>query len=545
MARTQPQPGLPATPQPGLPATPQPGLPAGTSDLTTVPAGPLTPDSPESGQPSPSAAPAVPDALLATAEHGLAHRPQRAKKVIVLGAGMAGLVAAFELRRQGHEPVVLEAQNRVGGRVYTLRSRFAPGLYAEAGAMRIPRVHTLTLEYCKLFGLQLRPFVMGNAKTLLHLCGESMTFEQADREPHRLPFELSDTETGRTWTQMWDEATAEIKEVYDREGEAGWQKIMEQYDAYSLREFLESKGWSDGAIEMYGVLSFREQNMNTAVVEQFFEIVGRAFEEMQEIVGGTDRLADAFYQRIADTVRFGATVNAIEQDEDSVTVHYRNRAGRFSVTGDYAICTLPFPVLSNIEVSPLMCRRKRQAIRELRYNPSTKILFQVRHRFWEGAGAGIVGGTTATDLPIRRIVYPSHSDPDTERGVLLASYTWGQDALRWGSMAEEDRIEQALEDVAKVHPEILTEFEVGATHAWFNDPHAGGAFAQFEPGQATRIQPHIITPEGRLHFAGEHCSLYHAWIQGALESGIRAAREIHEAPEVAERTRAAREAYAG
>ncbi|WP_369634905.1 flavin monoamine oxidase family protein [Nocardia sp. JMUB6875] len=143
-----------------------------------------------------------------------------------------------------------------------------------------------------------------------------------------------------------------------------------------------------------------------------------------------------------------------------------------------------------------------------------------------------MGGTTATDLPIRRIVYPSPGSyaPDEERGVLLASYTWGQDALRWGSLHEEERIYQALEDVAKIHPEIMDVFEFGASHAWFNDPYAGGAFAQFEPGQASRIQSHILEPEGRLLFAGEHCSLYHAWIQGALESGLRAAKEVHEAP---------------
>ena len=94
-----------------------------------------------------------------------------AKRVIVMGAGLAGLVAAYELRAQGHEPLVLEAQNRVGGRIYTLRC-FAPGLYAEAGGMRIPRSHDLTLEYCERFGLELRPFVMGNPKALVHLGGQ-------------------------------------------------------------------------------------------------------------------------------------------------------------------------------------------------------------------------------------------------------------------------------------------------------------------------------------------------------------------------------------
>jgi monoamine oxidase len=99
-------------------------------------------------------------------------------------------------------------------------------------------------------------------------------------------------------------------------------------------------------------------------------------------------------------------------------------------------------------------------------------------------------------------------------------------------MSPDDMIEQALEDVAQVHPSITSEFECGAVQDWYGDPYARGAFALFEPEQQTRLQDAIVAPEGRIHFAGEHTSLYHAWIQGALESGIRAAKEIHEAPAV-------------
>ena len=127
---------------------------------------------------------------------GLERRGGPAKRVIVIGGGIAGLVAAFELARAGHDPLILEAQNRVGGRVYTLRS-FAPGLYAEAGAMRIPRVHDLTLGYGEHFGLPLRPFVMGNPKGLVHVGGQRMTAEQAGLTPDELGFDLAPHERGR------------------------------------------------------------------------------------------------------------------------------------------------------------------------------------------------------------------------------------------------------------------------------------------------------------------------------------------------------------
>jgi monoamine oxidase len=449
------------------------------------------------------------------------------KRVVVVGAGLAGLVAAYELRQQGHEPLVLEAQNRVGGRIYTLRS-FAPGLYAEAGGMRIPRSHDLTLEYCRRFGLELRPFVMGNPKGLVHVGGRRMTFDEADLDPASLPFDLADHERGRSANDLWEDAIRDLRELVERDGENAWDQIVAEYDRYSLYEFLRVKGLSEGAIEYYAVMNFLEADMHNACIEVIREDLGGAYVDMQEIVGGMDGLPNAFYAALQDSVHLGAEVFALDQDEDSVTVHYKTEAGRFTATGDYAVCAIPFSVLRYVETLTPFSRDKQKAVRQLNYAASTKTLFQVRRRFWESED-GIYGGGTVTDLPIRRINYPT-PDPSTERGVLLASYTWSQDALQWGAMDEETRLEEALGDVAQIHPQIRDEYEVGASHAWYGDRWARGAFALFEPGQQSRLQEDIVKPEGRIHFAGEHCSLYHAWIQGALESGIRAARAIHEAP---------------
>jgi monoamine oxidase len=458
---------------------------------------------------------------------GFERREQPGKRVIIIGAGMAGLVAGYELARAGHDPLILEAQNRVGGRVYTLR-RFAPGLYAEAGAMRIPRVHELTLGYIDHFGLPLRPFVMGNPKGIVHVGGRRMTAEEAGLAPDELGFSVAEHERGRSASALWEDATRELRAWIEADELAGWDRIYREYDGYSIREFLEMKGFSEGAIEMYGVMNFVEAGINNAVVEEFREDFGKAFVDMQEIAGGMDNLPNAFYHELPDRVRFGAEVHAIDQDDDGVTVHFKTEAGRYSERGDYAIVTLPFSVLRQVEVLTPFSREKQRAIRQLNYSASTKILFQVRERIWE-AEDGITGGATVTDLPIRRMNYPT-PDPTTPRGVLLASYTWDQDAARWGAMDEETRLEEALEDVARIHPRIREVYEVGASHAWYDDRFANGAFAMFEPGQLGTLQPDILKPEGRIHFAGEHCSLYHAWIQGALESGLRAATAIHEAP---------------
>jgi monoamine oxidase len=227
---------------------------------------------------------------------------------------------------------------------------------------------------------------------------------------------------------------------------------------------------------------------------------------------------------LADRVRFSAKMIALDQTPDEVVVHYQTPAGRFTVSGDYAIITVPFAVLRHVEVLKPFSRAKQRAIRQLHYDASAKIFFQCRRRFWE-EDEGIVGGGTVTDLPVRNIFYPEHGR-ETGRGVLLASYTWSEDAQRWGSLSPQDRIIQALENVAVIHPQVTDCFEAGASKMWHDDEFAGGAFALFDPGQQTLLYEHIIAPEGRVHFAGEHASLTHAWIQGSIESGLRAAYEI-------------------
>jgi monoamine oxidase len=448
------------------------------------------------------------------------------KRVVVLGAGIAGLVAAYELKQQGHDVIVLEAQNRVGGRILTCRD-FAPGLYAEFGAMRIPRSHTLTLYYCSRFNLPLVPFVMSNPKGLAYIDGQRLTMAEAQRAPERLPFDLAPHERGKTADQLWAAAIADIKALLERDGPSAWEQIRAEFDQFSLYEFLKHKKFSNGAIEYYAVMNFMEADMNNAVLEVLREDLEGAYVDMQTIDGGMDLLPRAFYAELQQEVRFGAEVCAIDQTDADVTVHVKTEAGRFSVTADYCVCALPFPCLRTIELGRPFSHPKMRAIRQLNYHASTKILFQVRHRFWEDED-GILGGATVTDLPIRRLNYPPPSS-STSRGVLLASYTWGQDALQWGAMDPETRLEEALDDVARIHPRIHEEYEVGTSYAWYADRWARGAFALFAPDQQTDLQAAIVEPEGRVHFAGEHCSLFHAWIQGALESGIRAAKEIHEA----------------
>jgi monoamine oxidase len=458
--------------------------------------------------------------------NGLQPRATRPARVAVVGAGMAGLVAASELLRAGHDPIVLEAQHRVGGRVLTLRDRWADGLWAEAGAMRIPRSHAITHALIDRYGLATKPFTMDNAEAYCFFGGRKVRHRELAGDPRGLGFEVLPNESVAP-AQLWNAELEPFAARLREHGDDAWVEIAGEYDQYAVREFLEARKWSEGAIEMFGLLFNQEALMNSSFLELLREELGGYYSDLVYIDGGTDLLPRAFLPELASRIRFGTKVFAMDQSDHDVTLYCRNAGSRWEEVADYVVLTVPFPVLRHVEVLTPFSRHKQRAIRQLHYDASAKVFLQFRRRFWE-EDDGIIGGGTVTDLAVRNVYYPDHGR-DTGRGVLLASYTWGEDAQRWGSLSPDDRIVQALEDVTRIHPQALGEFEVGASKMWHDDEFAGGAFALFDPGQQTLLHDLIAAPEGRVHFAGEHTSLCHAWIQGAIESGLRAAREVHAA----------------
>jgi len=462
---------------------------------------------------------------LELAQNGLPVTSGPRKKVLVLGAGVAGMIAALELLKQGHRPIVLEARTRPGGRIYTMRAPFAQGLHAEAGAMRIPITHELTTHYIHKFGLELYPFTSPNPQAYYHLHGRKFRRGDLEKDFGQIRGQFPGLSTiGNVW-ELWDQTIRVYVDKVKKEGEEAWREILESLDWLSVRAFLELKGWTEDDIELYGLLSNEEAEMNFSIIQVLREEILHDYASLHQIKGGTDRLTDALFKELAPFVRLGAVVRAIGQDQDSAFVHYETQGGQFTEKADYMICTIPFAVMRHIEILQPFSPAKQKAIRELHYHASGKVFLQCKRRFWE-EDEGIFGGGTITDLPIRNLFYPEHG-AETGRGVLLASYTWETDAKRWSSLTPEARIDRAVEYVSKIHPQILDECEGGASVMWQDDPFAGGAFAVFEPGQETRLFDSITAPEGRIHFAGEHCSRLNGWIQGSIESGLRAAMEVN------------------
>jgi monoamine oxidase len=466
--------------------------------------------------------------------------------VIVVGAGLAGLVAAYELERRGHRVTILEADPRhIGGRARTLR--FEGGLHGEAGAMRIPTRHELTRQYIAEFHLPLRPFVYSNPKAYYFVRGKRCRVEDV-KSLYGL-FGLRDDERKETPDYFWDASVGKAlrslseEEKLDLSVDEPATNRVRAYDQQSLQQLFEAAGLSDEAIEFLATTSASETLLTSSATETLREELKEVWTQgFDELVDGTDTLASAFVKRLNAKPKLGCAVVRLAQDaaKRRAAAIYRERGVERRVEGDFVLCTLPCPVLTRIDFEPGLSGPKARAIRQLNYDSSTKVLAIARRRFWE-TDDGIFGGGTFTDLPIATAYYPSDNalskNPRVSAGpgVLLASYSWGQAARRLGSLPHPERAAAVLGSLARVHPQLRdpTLVRHTASWSWDNHPLSGGAFAWFMPGQHSALHRHIVAPEGRIYFAGEHASLTHTWMQGALESGLRAVREMLEAVQTA------------
>ena len=442
-----------------------------------------------------------------------------AKRIVIVGAGLAGLTAAHELSQAGHDVTILEAQGRPGGRVRTLRDPLADGLYAELGAARIPDNHEWTLKYVKLFGLTLTPFYPTT--------GRSTTFLRnirADTEPGAEPdlrqFHLNLTPDELALGVNGIIGKALGPSLHLAEDRSIWPpEALARADQMTVKEFLAAQGFSADVVQALGLQPF----VRTSALEAITVISsGHTAKQIHKIAGGNDQLPKAFASRLADKIIYGAPVRRIEQEKTGVAAIYSQNGASRRIAADKLICTIPFPVLRRIEIAPRLSPQKARVVHEMVYGSLSRVTFQVKERYW--LGEGLNGFATTTDIPGE--IWSSAHDRPGSRG-LLQLYLQGPSSELASKMSEDDRIRYAIEQVERVFPGLRKHVEYASSQCWDNDQWAGGATRLMNVGQVTAFHTEARRPEGHIHFAGEHTSTWFAWMNGAIESGSRAAHEVN------------------
>ncbi|MEO1652407.1 MAG: flavin monoamine oxidase family protein [Bacteroidota bacterium] len=469
---------------------------------------------------------------------------EKRKKILILGAGLAGLASAYELSKLGYECQILEAQERAGGRVWTVRegskveeidgstqrAQFDQGLYLNAGAARIPHHHELSVHYCRELGVDLEVFVNMNEA--------AFAYAESQGKGTRLRLrELNADLRGHTSELL---AKAIHSEALDQE--------ISTEDAAQLLEYLRTEGdlrstftytgterrgyeFANGASEAFA--PSQPQNLSQLIQQGFLH---PAFAHVAEYtyhqqptllqpVGGMDRIVKAFLEKVGKQIEYQAQVLEIRNTNGGVQVRYQKAKKQEKILeADLCICTLPLPVLKGIKNN--LGGDIQRACDFLPYLKTGKIALQFKRRFWE-EDEGIFGGISKTNMDITQIFYPSYGFLG-KKGILKGYYNFHERAEKFADLSPAEREAKALSEGEKIHPQYRKEFESSFSIAWHKIPFSQGGWANYSGTQRKRLFPALLRPDGAIYFAGEHTTYLNAWMAGAFESARRVVEQIHQ-----------------
>lgn len=502
-------------------------------------------------------------------------------KVAVIGAGEAGLAAAFELRKIGCNTTLFEASHRIGGRVCTYYFNRNKNHYGELGPMSIPISHGTTWHYIDLFKFHTSPFVNHNDNSLFYVRDQRAVNDAKRKgvENSIYPkFNLSQIERKKAWIELHDniyikylkslpaELRRELIQV-----KAKYSESITEIDKLSYRNACENLDISQDFISMFGYLEGKEQFFSLSLTEMLQQYYTADLEYTYQITDGMINLPHSLYEALRDKnetvykgiskeqlgnteIKMGFPVSGIynSSTKDKVILKYTDYRNNKETSEefDYVICAIPFSSLRRIEIEPLFTTTKMQAINEMNYETAQKMYLYLKERFWEmGNGSKrIVGGCSFTDLPLISIYYPSdHSKPvpdkcgkwtlksganPEEAGVLLATYSWCQNAMRLGNENPELQISDVIKYIEKIHdlpPHYIYENLIDYKSLIWSDVQyiwTAGALSKPEDKTLFSYAVTVSEMENKVFFAGEHISQKHVSQQGALQSGMIAANEV-------------------
>jgi monoamine oxidase len=255
------------------------------------------------------------------------------------------------------------------------------------------------------------------------------------------------------------------------------------------------------------------------VAEYTYELQGTLF----QAVGGMDKIAAAFEQQVGGLIRYQAEVKSIHNQEQGVKVVYKDKGVEKETAAEHCICTIPLPVLSNIDHN--FSSDVSRAIDSVVYMSTGKIGLQFKRRFWE-EDEGIYGGITHTNNQLTQIFYPSY-DYLGGKGILIGYYNFNEKAVATGNLSYQQREQLALDKGSLIHPQYRQEFEGSFSVSWHKTKYNLGGWALYSADERQTLYKSLLQPEGRVYFAGEHMTYLNAWMAGAFESARSVVAALH------------------
>jgi monoamine oxidase len=441
--------------------------------------------------------------------------------VLVVGAGLAGLVAAHRLREAGKRVIVIEARDAPGGRVRTIRGVFDDGLYAELGAARVAETHEYVLHWVSDLNLNLVPFAPDSGSQILAV-GESRAQADDVTARDRLTPGLHADERRLSLSGLLVKYIAGVPDELSQ-GEVDLRDPRwRAYDRVTWPEWLKSRGASDAAIRLMTLGGDSSQFSALFMLQQI--MLHRESRQYFKIEGGMDRLPRAVAAGLGAAIRYDCRLMRLQRTEREVRATCMTQSGTDTIAADRAVLALPFSMLRKVACDPPFSPDKTRIINGLSYFPATRFVFETKSRFWS---AQRLNGSARTDGPAD--IWDMSFGQKGTAGLI--SLTTGNQRIEetLTKLPPRDQPAFGAELAAKAFPEVRQQVVKTVVQIWDNDPYAGGAFSVFKPSQMTAWAGILAKPELRLHFAGEHLSPWNGWMEGALWSGEHAAQEIIQA----------------
>lgn len=464
----------------------------------------------------------------------------KGKTVAILGAGVSGLCAAYELDRAGYDCVILEPQRRAGGRSLTLRRgdvfqemnqpaqvcEFDEGLYLNAGPGRIPHHHVNVIDYCRRFGVALQPYIFASRANLVHssTLGTGRTvpvrealyslqghvaelLDKCTRKPALdMPVSAEDLEKLQEMLVHFGDLTTTPR-GYSYQNQSGRAGLAEPagvatpakpISPMKLEEILRSRVWDDWI--------FRDADIywQTSLLEP---------------VGGMDQFWKGFIRQpltrqagtIEGLIRYGAKATEIDVGADKVSVRYLDNGSARTLDAHYCVCTIPFPVFARLKTN--LSEAYMTAAANTPAQKAGKVGWQAE-RFWE-TEAQIYGGISWTTDTIDQIWYPS-SGYLSAKGTLTGAYIRGDNALAFNKKSVAERLAIAREQGERLHPGYAKYVERGVAIGWENMEHQLGGWVNEDAPNFGANSKILSEPQGRFHMAGDQLTFVSGWQEGAV-----------------------------